>query len=147
LCKGSVRGQIFGWQLGCEPIPIFSMSQPLRIEYPGAVYHVMNRGSDHQKVFLGNSDYQAFLKTVSEAHDLRGIKELLDHFGSTAEFHQYVQSGNEEGLEGFYGSTKQSPVLGGEGFQGKLMIYFGLMGVEHPRYERITGRPSAKRVL
>ena len=49
--KGSLKGgQIFGLQLGCEPIPIFSMSLPLRIEYPGAVYHVMNRGSDRQKV-------------------------------------------------------------------------------------------------
>ncbi len=26
-------------------------------------------------------------------------------------------------------------------------VYLGLMGVEHPRYERITGGPSTKRVL
>jgi len=107
----------------------------------------MNRGSDRQKVFLGNSDYQAFLKTVSAAHDLWVIKEVLDHSGSTSEFHRFVQSGNEEGIEEFYGSKKQSPVLGSEGFRGKVMRYLGPMGVEHPRYERITVRPSAERVL
>ncbi len=40
----------------------------------------MNRGSDRQKVFLGKSDYQAFLKTVSEAYDLWGI-EVAREFG------------------------------------------------------------------
>jgi len=28
-----------------------------------------------------------------------------------------------------------------------MMRYLGLMGFEHPRYERITIRPSAERVL
>ncbi len=50
------------------------MSRPLRIEYPGAVYHLMNRGSARQKVFLRSADYREFLKTVSEANDLWGIE-------------------------------------------------------------------------
>ena len=32
------------------------MSRPLRIEYPGAVYHVMNRGSDCQVRIPFNSE-------------------------------------------------------------------------------------------
>jgi len=51
------------------------------------------------------------------------------------------------GIEEFYGSKKQSPVLGGEEFRGKVMGYLGPMGVEHPRYEPLTVRPSAERVL
>ncbi len=52
------------------------MPRPLRIEYPGAVYHLMNRGSARQKVFLGSADYREFLKTLSEAHDLWEIEVL-----------------------------------------------------------------------
>jgi len=44
------------------------MARPLRIEYPGAVYHVMNRGSSRQKVFVERRDYEAFLHTIGELH-------------------------------------------------------------------------------
>lgn len=46
------------------------MSRPLRIQFPGATYHVMNRGSARQKTFLGTEDYQRFLQTLAETHDL-----------------------------------------------------------------------------
>lgn len=52
------------------------MSRPLRIEYPGAVYHVMNRGGARQKTFLYKEDYESFLKTLSETHELWGIEVL-----------------------------------------------------------------------
>ena len=45
------------------------MARPLRIEYPGAVYHVMNRGGSRQKIFLDKPDYEAFVNTVGEIHD------------------------------------------------------------------------------
>jgi REP element-mobilizing transposase RayT len=45
------------------------MARPLRIQYPGAVYHVMNRGGSRQRVFLDEQDYQGFLKTIGEVHD------------------------------------------------------------------------------
>ena len=50
------------------------MSRPLRIQYPGAVYHVMNRGAARQQTFADDSDYQAFLDTLAEAHRLWGIE-------------------------------------------------------------------------
>ena len=45
------------------------MARPLRIEYPDAWYHVMNRGRRHEEIFLDSRDYQAFidlLKAVSK---------------------------------------------------------------------------------
>src|ERR687892_2505507 len=45
------------------------IARPLRIQYPGAVYHVMNRGSSRQRVFLERRDCEAFLNTVGELHD------------------------------------------------------------------------------
>src|ERR671910_517791 len=50
------------------------MSRPLRIQYPGAVYHVMNRGRARQLTFVDDTDYRAFLDTVAEAHRLWGIE-------------------------------------------------------------------------
>jgi len=50
------------------------MSRPLRIEFPGAVYHVMNRGNSRQKTFLSREDYERFLTTLGEAHDLWGVE-------------------------------------------------------------------------
>jgi REP element-mobilizing transposase RayT len=45
------------------------MARPLRIQFPGAVYHVMNRGASLQRVFLDQQDYEGFLKTIGETHD------------------------------------------------------------------------------
>ena len=49
------------------------MSRPLRIQYPGALYHVMNRGTARQPTFTDDSDCQAFFDTVAEAFRLWGI--------------------------------------------------------------------------
>jgi REP element-mobilizing transposase RayT len=45
------------------------MARPLRIQYPGAVYHVMNRGGSRQRVFLDKQDCEGFLKTIGEVCD------------------------------------------------------------------------------
>ena len=50
------------------------MSRPLRIEYSGAVYHVINRGAARQTTFVDGPDYQAFLNTLGEAHRRWGIE-------------------------------------------------------------------------
>ncbi len=50
------------------------MSRPLRIQYPHAVYHVMNRGAARQRVFRGDEDRNRFLAVVAEAHRLWGIQ-------------------------------------------------------------------------
>jgi hypothetical protein len=49
------------------------MARPLCIEYPGAVYHVMNRGGARRKVFLGKKDYEAFINTIGEINDYRAL--------------------------------------------------------------------------
>jgi putative transposase len=50
------------------------MSRPLRIQFAGAVYHVMNRGGAKQPTFIDDRDYQVFLDTVAEAFRLWGIE-------------------------------------------------------------------------
>jgi len=41
------------------------MARPLRLEYPGAVYHVTARGNAGQEIFLDDEDREAFLATLS----------------------------------------------------------------------------------
>ena len=43
------------------------MSRKLRIEYPGAMYHVMNRGDQRDDIFRDDEDRQKFLSTLGEA--------------------------------------------------------------------------------
>jgi len=42
------------------------MGRPLRIEYPGAWYHVMNRGRRSEKIFLFSEDYEEFITVLQE---------------------------------------------------------------------------------
>lgn len=47
---------------------LFIMSRSLRIEYPGAFYHVMNRGVARQHIFLNEDHYYCFLRLLEEMH-------------------------------------------------------------------------------
>ena len=41
------------------------MARPLRLEYPGALYHVTSRGNARAKIFVDDSDHRAFLDVMS----------------------------------------------------------------------------------
>ncbi len=43
------------------------MPRKPRVQYPGAIYHVMSRGDQRDDIFLGDIDRQDFLKTLAEA--------------------------------------------------------------------------------
>ncbi len=43
------------------------MPRQLRIQYPGAMYHVMSRGNRRAEIFLDDVDRHDFLKTLAEA--------------------------------------------------------------------------------
>jgi REP element-mobilizing transposase RayT len=43
------------------------MARKLRVQYPGAIYHVMSRGDHREPIFRSNSDRELFLKTLGEA--------------------------------------------------------------------------------
>jgi REP element-mobilizing transposase RayT len=42
------------------------MARKPRVEYPGAIYHVMNRGDHSEIVFRDHHDPELFLHTLSE---------------------------------------------------------------------------------
>ncbi len=51
-----------------------NMSRPLRIEYPGAWYHVMNRGRRREKIFTTSKDYELFITVLKETAELFNLK-------------------------------------------------------------------------
>ena len=59
------------------------MARPIRIQYPGAVYHVMARGNHGQAVFGDHADRRRFLETLGEACEKTGWR-----------VHAYVLLGN-----------------------------------------------------
>ncbi len=46
------------------------MSRPLRIEYPGAWYHVMNRGRRSEDIFSDKHDYLMFIDLMIEISEM-----------------------------------------------------------------------------
>ena len=43
------------------------MARPLRIEFPGAVYHVPSRGDRREPIFVDDQDRHGFLDVVTQA--------------------------------------------------------------------------------
>jgi len=48
------------------------VARPLRIEYPGAFYHVTARGNEKRDVFCNDKDHHKFLSYLGSAHDRYG---------------------------------------------------------------------------
>ena len=43
------------------------MARPLRLEHPGAVWHITSRGNNRGKIYLGEEDHEMFLSIFAEA--------------------------------------------------------------------------------
>ncbi len=50
------------------------MARPLRIQYPGAWYYVMNRDASHQNIFFDDEDRIDFLDLVGETSKMWRIQ-------------------------------------------------------------------------
>ncbi len=90
------------------------MARPLRIEYPGAWYHVMNRGAGRKRIFNTDGHYELFLTL---------LEEVTTRFG--AEVHAYCLMGNH------YHLLLHTP----EGNLQRIMRH--LNGVYTQRYNRM----------
>jgi putative transposase len=43
------------------------MARPLRLEFPGALYHVTARGNGRQPIFMDDADRERFLTALASA--------------------------------------------------------------------------------
>ena len=93
------------------------MSRPLRIEYPGAWYHVMNRGAAYQDIFISDEHRFLFLDLIDEIRNVFGV-----------ECHAYCLLGNN------YHLLIHTP----RGNLGRGMRH--LSGLFTQRFNRLEGR-------
>lgn len=61
------------------------MARKLRLQYPGAIYHVMNRGDRREPIFKDDQDRRRFMETLGEACGKTGWQAhawclMLNHF-------------------------------------------------------------------
>lgn len=63
------------------------MARSLRIEFPGAFYHVTSRGNRKQPIFISDDDRYFFLNCLREAHERFGV---IIHAYSLMENHYHL---------------------------------------------------------
>src|SRR5437879_681249 len=71
----------------------------MRVKYPGAIYHVMNRGDRRENILINDVDRRDFLKTLAEACQKTGWQAhayclMKNHF------HLVVETPNTNLVEG-----------------------------------------------
>jgi REP element-mobilizing transposase RayT len=76
-----------------------SMPRKLRVEYPGAIYHVMSRGDRRDDIFLDDVDRQDFLKTLAEA-SLKTGWQVHAYCLMRNHFHLVIETPNANLVEG-----------------------------------------------
>ena len=67
------------------PVALLPMARKLRVEYPGAIHHVMTRGDRREPIFRDDEDRRRFLATLGEAREKAGwqvhaLGLMLSHF-------------------------------------------------------------------
>jgi hypothetical protein len=66
-----------------------ALARRLRVEYPGAYYHLTARGVARQNIFHGDEDYSQFLSRLEDAREVasrvsRSDVKSLPHRGGDA---------------------------------------------------------------
>ena len=67
------------------------MSRPLRVEYAGAFYHVINRGNAREKIFYGDKDRDRFLQYLAVASERFSII-IKSYCLMTNHYHLLIQT-------------------------------------------------------
>src|SRR3954467_3300180 len=90
------------------------MARPLRIEFPGAVYHVTSRGDRGEPIFVDDEDRQGLLGVVAQAlsrFDAQALSYCLmdNHYHFVLHTRQANLSSLMRHINGVYTPKLQSP--------------------------------------
>jgi len=99
------------------------MARSIRIEFPGAFYHVMARGNRREAIFKDDDDRHFFLKTLSEACCMTGWR-----------VHAWVLMGNHYHL---FIETPEANLV--EGMKWLQNAYTRRFNVRHGQWGRLFG--------
>jgi putative transposase len=67
------------------------MSRPLRIEYPSAWYHVMNRARTAENVFSDKEDYEGFVELLKESSEIWNVR-IAAYCLMSDHYHMLIQT-------------------------------------------------------
>jgi putative transposase len=67
------------------------MARQLRIQYPGAIYHVTCRGNERKEIYKDDRDREAFLEILARALQIYTLK-LLSYVLMNNHFHLLVET-------------------------------------------------------
>jgi len=108
------------------------MTRRSRVHFPGALYHVICRGNQKQRIFLDERDFRTYLSYVSE-------------YKAKYSFHlQFVSEGMDTGHEQKYYQVKDQRYLGGDEFVEKVE---GLKKSHEPSYWEVPVANIAGEVI
>jgi REP element-mobilizing transposase RayT len=118
------------------------MARPLRIEFPGAFYHVVNRGNQRNRIFFSPSHYEMFLEKLSVFSEQFDIS-VKCYCIMPNHFHLYLQTreGNlsrfmQSLLTSFCYSLNRLRGKSGHIFQGRFKCHL----VEDAAYSLVVSR-------
>jgi len=69
------------------------MARPLRIEYPGAFYHVTARGNERKRIYFAKKDYLKFREYIEDAQEKYGCV-LHVYVFMTNHYHMILETPN-----------------------------------------------------
>jgi len=90
----SKRGQVYFLDISLDIQYHPPMARPLRIQYPGAVYHLTNRGNEKRAIFTDDWDREAFLDLL---HQVNRRYRWLCHAYCLMENHYHLLVETPEG--------------------------------------------------
>lgn len=111
------------------------MARPLRIEYPDAWYHVMNRGRRGEAIFSDDQDYLTFTDLLRETSEIWNLRIaayclMLNHYHMLIQTPDANISKGMRHLNGVYTQRYNSRHRGdGQLFRGRYKSILQKMGV------------------
>ena len=69
------------------------MARQLRIEFVGAVYHIMSRGNERNPIFKSDSDRVLFISTLKDSSELFGV-EVMAYVLMNNHYHLILRTPN-----------------------------------------------------
>ena len=105
-------------------------ARKLRVQYPGAIYHVMSRGNRRERIVVDDQDRRKFLQTLSEVCQKTGW-QVHAYCLMNNHFHAVVETPEPnlvDGMNGFWGPTRLGST-GGIGWWGTCLAD----GIKHCR--------------
>lgn len=146
------------WEASATEVASGTMSRPLRLEFPGALFHVTSRGNRKQEIFRDDADHELFLKLLGAAVDRFGwivtsYALMRNHFHIVMQLTRNTMSKGMQWLNGCYSQAfnrrhccvghlfqdrPHAPLVDGESYAMELLRYVVLNPVrahivEHPR--------------